>query len=119
MSNYNLTAAQLHRAAQLKEKIEALHAQLDAVLDGNALPDSVEASESESSKPARKKRKFSAAGLARLRAAQKARWAKIKAGKPAKAQKPEKAPGKKSSAGSLAAKARWAKVKAGQVATAA
>jgi len=127
MSNNNLTAAQLRHAAELKEKIEVLQMQLDVILGGNSLPASAETPESESSKPARKKYKYSAAGLARLRVAQKARWAKIKAGKagkPVKLEKLGKKPRKKMSAASRAAiaagaKARWAKAKAERAAQAA
>lgn len=124
MSNNNLTAAQLRHAAELKEKIEVLQTQLDVILGGNSLPASAETPESESSKPARKKYKYSAAGLARLRVAQKARWAKIKAGKPVKLEKLGKKPRKKMSAASRAAiaagaKARWAKAKAEKAAQAA
>ena len=61
----------------------------------------------------RKKRGMSAAGRAAVAAAQKARWAKIKAAKP-----PAKAPAKKRKMSAMAkakisaaAKARWAKVK--------
>ena len=124
MSFTNLTPAQLHKAAGLKEKIEVLQAQLETVLGGNSLPAPVETPESESFEPAPKKRKFTAAGLARLRAAQQARWAKVKAGKPAETETAEKKPRKKISkatraAMAAAAKARWAKRKAGAAAQAA
>ena len=64
-------------------------------------------------------RELSAAGIARIKAAQKARWAKVKAGKSA-APAAAKPAGKKkrtmSAAGrakiAAAAKARWAKAKA-------
>ncbi len=65
--------------------------------------------------PAPKKRKMSLAAIARIRVAAKARWAKIRAAKPAAkaASKPSR---KLSAAGrarlSALAKARWAKVKA-------
>ena len=68
----SLTAAQLNRAADLKEKIETLNIELAAIL-GEAAPAS-------KSKPGRKARKkISTAGIARMKAAAKARWAKIKA----------------------------------------
>jgi hypothetical protein len=69
-------------------------------------------------KPARKK--ISAAGIAKIRAAQKARWAKINTAKPAmKPVKPvTKAPTKKRKMSAAAkaklsalAKVRWAKIK--------
>jgi hypothetical protein len=99
----SLSSEQLRRAADLKEKIEALNTELASILGAPAsAPDK-----------ARKKRGMSAAGRAAVAAAQKARWAKIKGAKPV-----VKAPAKKrkmSAAGrariSAAAKARWAKVK--------
>lgn len=101
----SLTTKQLRRAADLKEKIEALNKELASILSTTA---SVSAK-------GPKKHGMSAAGRAAVAAAQKARWAKIKAGKPA-----VKATGKKkrtmSAAAkakiSAAAKARWATVKA-------
>lgn len=107
----NLTPSQLRRAADIKEEIEGLKAQLASYM-GKGIEISTE------SPTLRKKHKFSAAGLAKLRAAQKARWAKIKAGKPAKA---ERKPRKKLSAAvkakmAVAAKARWAKVRAAKAA---
>jgi hypothetical protein len=66
-----LSAAQLKRAASIKEKISRLEQELSALLGAPAKP----------AKVVRKKRKISAAGLARIKAAQKARWAKVKAAK--------------------------------------
>ena len=68
-----LSPAHLRRAANLKEKIAALQNQLDALLGAEAKP--------VAAKPAKKKGKMSAAGRARIVAAQKARWAKIRAAK--------------------------------------
>jgi hypothetical protein len=106
MSNLlSLTTTQLRRAADLKEKIEALNKELASIL---GTPASV------SAKSPKKKGGMSAAGRAKVAAAQKARWAKIKGAKPA-AKAPTKR--RKMSAAakakiSAAAKARWAKVKA-------
>jgi hypothetical protein len=105
MSNLiSLTTTQLRQAADLKEKIEAMTKQLASLL-GASTPAPAKAS---------KKRGMSAAGRARVAAAQKARWAKIKKAKPA-----AKAPAKKRTMSaaakakiSAAAKARWAKIKA-------
>jgi hypothetical protein len=72
----NLSAKQLRKAANLKDKIAGLEKELTKLL-GSA---PVLANPRES-KPARKKRRMSAAGRARIAAAQKARWAKVKAGK--------------------------------------
>jgi hypothetical protein len=66
-----LRAQQLRQAADITEKIHALQNELNQLLGGEATaPAAVGA------KP--KRRKMSAAGKAAIRAAQKARWAKIK-----------------------------------------
>jgi hypothetical protein len=111
MSIQSLTATQLRRAADLKEKIDSLHKQLAAILGAASKPISTVA------KPPKKKGGMSAAGKARIAAAQKARWAKIKAAKPAVKAKPVKKARKALSAAvkaklSALAKARWAKAKA-------
>ena len=100
----SLTATQLRRAAGLKEKIDALNKEMASIF-GAPAPVSAKAP---------KKRKMSRAGRAKIAAAQKARWAKIKAAKSA-----SKAPAKKRKMSakvkaklSAMAKARWAKVKA-------
>lgn len=71
----SLTATQLKRAAAIKEKITGLEKELVAILGG------APAAKAPASKPVKTKRKMSAAGRARIAAAQKARWAKIKAAK--------------------------------------
>lgn len=72
MSNLlSLTPAQLKRAAALKEKIAKLEKDLVSILG------STSTIASPASTP-KKKRKMSAAGRAKIAAAQKARWAKIK-----------------------------------------
>lgn len=70
MNLSNLTSAQLKKAANLKDKIEAMQKQLDALLGGG-------------SEPAKKKRKggMSAAGRKAVAAAQRKRWAAVKAAK--------------------------------------
>jgi hypothetical protein len=104
----DLSAKQLNHAADLKEQIAKLEAQLTAIL-GTAAPSAKVA--------AKAKGGMSPAGRARIAAAQKARWAKVhatkgaaKAGKPAKKKRTMSAAAK--AAISAAAKARWAKVKA-------
>ena len=72
----NLSAQQLRKAAILKDKIADLEKELAKLL-GSA----PELSSPAESKPARKKRRMSADGRARIAAAQRARWAKVKAGK--------------------------------------
>ena len=71
----SLTATQLKHAATIKEKITSLEKELVAILGG------APAAKAPAAKPVKKKRKMSAAGRARVSAAQKARWAKIKAAK--------------------------------------
>ena len=71
-SAIQLTPAQLRKAASLKEKIAALEKQLAAIFNASAPA---------AAKPAKRKGKMSAAGRARIAAAQKARWAKFKAAK--------------------------------------
>ncbi|HTL57462.1 MAG TPA: hypothetical protein VL361_17385 [Candidatus Limnocylindrales bacterium] len=71
----NLSANQLRRAAELKQQIEALEDELNQLLGapvrplGNGTP---------------RKRHLSAAAIARIRAAQKARWAKVRRTSPNK-----------------------------------
>ena len=104
MSIINLTPSQLRQAANIKEKIVQLQKQL-AQLQGTKVA-------APAAKPAKKK--ISADGIARIKAAQKARWAQINGA--AKAKPVKKARRKMSAAGrakiAAAAKARWAKVRA-------
>jgi hypothetical protein len=102
-----LSAQQLRRAADLKDKIESLQNELNRIFGAS------------NSAPAgavpKKKRKMSAAGRARIRAAQKARWAESKKAKSkaASARKPKRQMRAAARAKiSAAAKARWAKAKA-------
>ena len=112
MSNLlSLTSAQLIKAANIKDRIEALTKELNGLL-GSSAP------VVKAAKPA-KKRGMSAAGRAAVSAAAKLRWAKINAAKakPAvvKAAKPAKKKFKMSAAAkakiAAAQKARWAKIK--------
>ena len=109
----NLSAHQLRHAADLKEKIATLEKELSQLFGSPSAPAVTDAPT--------KKRGMSAAARAKISAAVKARWAKVKAGKPsANSSKPVVAtPAKKrkmSAAAkakiSAAAKARWAKIKA-------
>ena len=109
-----VTASQLRAAVALKEKIEALEKELASVL--GAAP----SSPALVPEPARKGQ-ISAAGRARIAAAQKARWAKLKqAAAPKPAAKPKR---KLSPEGRRriieATKARWAKIRAAKAAEAA
>ena len=110
----NLSAQQLRRAAVIKEQIQSLETELGRIFGSSTKPVTVSAP--------KKRHKMSAAGKARISAAAKARWAKVKSGKPAvKAAKPAAKPVKqakrKLSAAarakiSASAKARWKKAKA-------
>jgi len=119
----NLTVKQLLQAANLKEKIATLENELNQLLGSSAKAGAA----SGATKAPKKKGVMSAAGKAKIAAAQKARWAKIHATKsaikpaatPAKVvvfAKPAKKKFVMSAAAkakiSAAAKARWAKVKA-------
>jgi hypothetical protein len=101
-----LSAQQLRQAANLQDKIASLQKELAQYL-GSSAP--------AATANGRKARKMSAAGRARIIAAQKARWAKFKSGK--KSSKPAKQ-GKRTLSASAkakiaaAARARWAKAKA-------
>ena len=98
MSIANLTPSTLRQAAELKEQIEALEQQLEAVLSGGEIAAAVETAEEtqpvkrkrgrpaklQSVQPEKKaRRRISAAGRAAMAAAAKARWAKTKAAKAA------------------------------------
>jgi hypothetical protein len=67
-----LTPQQLRQAADIQEKIQDLQSELNQIL-GSEVPTSTQATEAP-----KKRKKVSAAGRARMRAAQIARWAKIK-----------------------------------------
>ncbi|MGO8926142.1 MAG: hypothetical protein ACLQU3_04485 [Limisphaerales bacterium] len=131
-----LTPSQLRQAANIQEKIQELQDELGQLLGAEVY------SPAQATKAPRKRRKVSAAGRARIRAAQLARWAKIKGTAPSlkprkrklsaqglaniragvakrmatKGKAVQKPKRKFSAAGraalAAAAKARWAKVKA-------
>ena len=102
----NLTPQQLRKAADLQESIQSLQKEFAQLLGGPA-----ETAETEAPK---KKWKFNAAARAKMRKAQKARWAKIKetapSVKPAKKARIQRS-ATWTAAVSAAAKARWAKAK--------
>jgi len=76
----NLTSEQLRKAADLKEQISNLEQELAELARGINLADVVVG---ETVLIRRKKRKISAEGIARIKAAQKARWARVKEAKAA------------------------------------
>ena len=126
MSSINhLSIQQLRQAADLKEKISALENELGQLLGSSNQPAAVQpAAVQPAAAPAPKKKGvMSAAGRARIAAAQKARWAKVKGAQPAaktvtavQAAPPAKKKFTMSAAGKArivaAQKARWAKVRA-------
>ena len=103
----SLTSQQLRQAAELKDKIDALQKQLGHLLDASASAAAVAAP----------KRKMSPAAIAKIRAAAKARWARVRSAnaavKPAVRAAVVAKPAGKSSKMSPAAKAKLsAKMKA-------
>ena len=105
----HLEPNQLRRAADLQERILELQVELTDILGAPATQE--EAPEQP------KRRKFSAAAKAKMRKAQKERWAKIKGETATEAPAPKNGRKKRtmSAAGraaiSAAAKARWAKLR--------
>lgn len=92
----NISADALRQAADIRDQIETLQAQLDAILTGTTVVASkkkpgrpkgsgakvaIDGSKKKAAKRKGGKRKISPEGLERIRAAQKARWAKAKKGK--------------------------------------
>jgi len=67
----SLSAQQLRRAADIKDKIQSLEKELEQILGSSTKPAATAAP--------KKRRKMSAAGRAKISAAAKARWAKVKA----------------------------------------
>jgi hypothetical protein len=107
----NLSAQQLRQAANLKEEIVVLEKELAQLLGSTA--------QTAAAKAPKKKFTMSAAAKAKISAAAKLRWAKVRGANQAAKTKAITAPKKKggmSAAGrakiSAAAKARWAKAKA-------
>ena len=115
----NLT--QLKQALAIAEKIESLKTELASLVGDSSTNTATPASAPAG--PARKsgKRTMSAAARARIGAAQRARWAKVKGTASAPTAKKAKARAKKGKLSAAhraklgaAAKARWARIKKGQ-----
>ena len=117
MSIINLTSSQLRHAADLKEQIVALERQLASLLPADGKPPAPV----EAARPVKAgKRTISAAHIAKIRAAQKLRWARYNAAKaqpavPQAAQPGKRGPKKMSAAAramiAAAQRARWARQK--------
>jgi hypothetical protein len=80
----NITPTQFRKAADIQEKIQSLQDELNEILGGE-VPAPTEATDAP-----KKKWKVSAAGRARMQAAQKARWAAIKGTAPSEQAAPKK-----------------------------
>ena len=108
----NITPKQLRKAADIQERIQSLQEELSQLL-GSEVPTPAQTSEAP-----RKRKKVSAAGRARMRAAQIARWAKIKGTapsiEPATEPKRKQLSEAKLNALAKARAARMAKTKAAQ-----
>jgi len=103
----DLSPRQLRRAADIKEKIDSLRDELAGLLGTPA--------QTEDGALPRRKRRMSRSARAKIRAAQRARWAEIKAA--AKSAGPTRMRKRKMSAAAKArlsaiAKARWKKARA-------
>jgi hypothetical protein len=109
----DLSANELKKIIVVKEQISELQSELDSIVSGNGHPMATIG--------ARRRRRMSRAGRARIVAAVKARWARFKRGAGSKpAQKGKSAPRRADRRSSpavrarlaAAARARWAKAKA-------
>jgi hypothetical protein len=88
MSTTIPSAATLRRAIELSEQLEKLEAELRAVLAGSSpAPASAAPKAAAVAKPGKKRRKMSPEARARIVAAQKARWARVRAEKAAAGKK--------------------------------
>jgi hypothetical protein len=76
-----ISAVQLRRALAIKEKIETLERQLSRILNGNMTNGATQVAPP--APPRKAKRKMSAKARAKIAAAQKKRWAAVKAKKAA------------------------------------
>ena len=125
MSTTTPTLDQLKRGLEISQQIAALETELAGILGNHSAPAAKAPPASKTTAKAtpvqKKKGGMSAAGKARVAAAQKARWAKIKAAKaPVASKAPAKAdaPAKKRTMSqearakiAAAVKARWAALK--------
>jgi hypothetical protein len=105
---YDLTTSQLNRIIAIKERIEKLQGELAAIAG-----DSQEPAPSAPSQP--KARRMSAAGRARIAAAARSRWARVKGAGAMTSEPAPKGKRRLSAAGRAAiiagTKARWAREK--------
>ena len=123
MTTTSPTLEQLTHAVKIAESIAALEAELAAIFGNHSAPTKTAHTAESAPSPVKKKGGMSAAGRARVAAAQKLRWAKLKGMKTPKASAKAKAdaPVKKRTMSpavlkklALAMKKRWADAKAGK-----
>ena len=111
----SISLDQLHEAVSIKEQIATLESRLNKLLGGGGGTPSPFIKTQSTASGKKGRGKMSAAGRARIAAAQKLRWAKIKGTSPA--AKPVKKKGGISAEGrarlAAAMKARWAARKKG------
>jgi len=104
----NYSAQQLRRAAEIQERIESLERELNELL--GSTPDT------EPTSGLGRRRRFSAATIARMRASQQARWARVRGEESSTAPTRSRRRRKMSAAAkarlSEVAKARWKKAHA-------
>lgn len=111
--NSSVTVEQLKRAVEIKEQIEQLNTELASILAGQEVGSGRAATAGVG-----KRGGMSAAGRAKIAAAQKARWAKTRGGATEKKSTTPKVGKRKGMSPAArakiaaAAKARWAKAKA-------
>ncbi len=113
----SLNLSQLRKILAIKEEIENLKSQLNAIV-GQGHSAGGEAPPPMESKPGKRRRKVSAEGRAHIAAAARARWARVKGEAGLNPQPIVKAKRRLSAAGRAAiiaaTKARWARTKAAQ-----
>jgi hypothetical protein len=117
----NLTSSQLRKVVAIKEQIEQLEGELAALAGGSSAPSAAPATRGPGKIKAGR-RKMSASAKARIGAAQRARWAKVRAAAgrsekvsvtkaKTKGKRRKLSPAVRAKLAAIA-KARWAKVKA-------
>lgn len=118
MSTHNSTIVSLQRAIAIAEQIQKLEAELVSILGGSVRPSASKSAPATSKPGKKKKRILSPEARARIAAAQKARWAKVKGESPAQEKKTAAKPKAKRKISAearakmaAAAKRRWEKVK--------
>jgi peptidoglycan hydrolase CwlO-like protein len=116
-----LNVDQLRKILAIKEEIETLQSQLNSIA-GEGPQTGGEMPAPSGERTGKKRRKVSAAGRARIAAAARARWARVKAEAAAEIKPAKKVKRRLSRAGKAAiiaaTKARWARVRAAQQAAA-